>query len=348
MNYKTYALVAVVVTAAGLISATVTVTDAQKEKWAEITGVKDGEYWMPFKDGMMIDETMPKFRGTSGGMESIQVTLNGEQVGNNNKIGDAGKWTKQQQWPLEKGEYHIVARDCGPLEKGKTGACAGRDADGKYHAVLFNGTIHVGRQAAAAAGDPDAVEAMKLRISELQAVVAAMNATITGMLERMDRMQEPVEITALESDADPYYVRLVDPPDDGTYNLGDTIRYETNLPACGGRLHDDYHNGTANHDNGHTVFALIGGWRGDQSDVLDCPVRLVDASAGRTGMHLHSGGYDGRGMSWDFDANHTSITGLYDVTPVMTVGEYHIQFDVHRPHITGERTSYHTDTFTVR
>ena len=332
MNYKTHALIAVA--AAGLIAATMTATDAQKEKWAEIDEVKDGEYWMPFKDGMIIDETMPKFRGTSGGMESIQVTLNGEQVGNNNKIGDAGKWTKQQQWPLEKGEYHVVVRDCGPLEKGKTGACTGRDAEDKDHAVLFNGTIHVGRQA-------EETQDMASEIERLKAVIAELEAQVAEMLQRMNSVnaptvqqpQEPQPVQVPEQVPGQYYIRLLNSTN-STFGIGDQIHFEGRLPACPEPIYGTLANVVVD-GGGHMSMTITDAFRTHHIARVDC---------GESGNGMYR--TDAMLVS---SANQTDVNGYITVHERMHVGEHYLRISAERGYDGHESYTerYYTEKFTL-
>ena len=349
MKSTIYALIAVVA-AAGLISATVTVTDAQKEKWAEIDEVKDGEYWMPFKDGMMIDETMPKFRGTSGGMESIQVTLNGEQVGNNNKIGDAGKWTKQQQWPLDPGQYTIIVWDCGPLVEGnKRGDCTMPDADLEDFEILYTATITVDSGNAATAeewesmdGDIDELERriaeLEAMISELQNTILVLDASIAEILERitppvLTPPPPPPSLEIPEQTSGQYYFRLLNSTN-STFGVGDRIHFEGRLPACPEPLYGTL-GGHITDVGGQTHIVMMTPNRNYADVQRDC-----NTDRPRLDMeHIVA----------VFSPDHSTISGYMTVHDGMRPGEHALYADVDRGYRGGEwySAAYYTEKFTL-
>ena len=207
-------------------------------KWASIESVWDGERWMPFKSHMTVHDNMPKFRGSSGGIDSVQITLDDHQV-DTNEISDTGNIAKAQKFPLSNGTYKMIVRDCGPIVEGNNkGACAMPNADLSSYAVLFDGTIRIGQEPTATE-ELGTMEAMKLKIAELKAMIAAMNATITDMLTRMNSANQPTwmpppppplwEIP--EQVPGQYYMRLLNSTN-SIYGIGDHIHFEGKLPAC--------------------------------------------------------------------------------------------------------------------
>lgn len=335
MKSTTYALFTVVV--AGLIATTITATDATSEKWVEIQKVKDGKHWYPFEDGMAIDATQPTFRGISGGIESVQITLDGHQVGTN-KVSDTGKISKLQKWPLEHGTYEMIVRDCGAIvEKGNVGACTQRGADLSSYAVLFNGTIRIGPEPVATE-EPGAMEAMKAKIAELKATITALEGTIMEMLERMDSVNTP-NITAAErpplqlpeSVPGQYYIRLVNATANATYNLGDRIHFEAKAPPC-----------VPTYGLDGTTVAQRGGW----TEIL------IKTSLGHSFV-FHNGCMDVidqthymNRVNLNSTLDHSTISGDLEVTGKMVAGEYALWLNTGRDGV--ETDDYYSDKFTLK
>ena len=78
---------------------------------AQITKVRVDTEYVPFKPGMTIHTDTPKFRGTSDGIDSVKVMINGNQVGGNN-IRDGGIFAKGWKGdPLTDGKYSLTVSD---------------------------------------------------------------------------------------------------------------------------------------------------------------------------------------------------------------------------------------------
>ena len=78
---------------------------------AQITKVRVGTEYVPFEHGMTINPETLKFRGTSAGIDSVKVMINGNQVGGNN-IRDNGIFAKGWKGdPLTDGTYSLTVSD---------------------------------------------------------------------------------------------------------------------------------------------------------------------------------------------------------------------------------------------
>ncbi len=83
---------------------------------AQITKVRVGSGYMPFEHGMTINPETLKFRGTSAGIDSVKVMIDGNQVGGNN-IRDNGIFAKGWKGvPLADGTYSLTVTDNGNPE----------------------------------------------------------------------------------------------------------------------------------------------------------------------------------------------------------------------------------------
>lgn len=121
-----------------------TVTHAQQDaKWADVLWVHDGKEWISYVDGMTIPTGMPKFRGNTGDISSVQVALNDKQVGMN-ELSVGYTFIKGQKTLLQNGTYTLTVRDCGMIvEPPNVGECSLDTADLDDHPILFTGTITI-------------------------------------------------------------------------------------------------------------------------------------------------------------------------------------------------------------
>lgn len=74
-----------------------------------VTHVVDGNTTLPFTEGMTIHSSTPKFRGTSSGIDYIELVLCGELVGGKHVQPD-GSFKKGQKTPLLYGTCHLEAK----------------------------------------------------------------------------------------------------------------------------------------------------------------------------------------------------------------------------------------------
>ncbi len=80
---------------------------------AQITQIYDGTRYVAFVDGIAINTDTPKFRGASSGISSVQVLINGTQVGGN-AIFDDGTFKKGwRNGPLGNGIYLLTINNEG-------------------------------------------------------------------------------------------------------------------------------------------------------------------------------------------------------------------------------------------
>ena len=318
-------------------------------KWASIEGVQDGERWMPFKNHMTVHDNMPKFRGSSGGIDSVQITLDGHQV-DTNEISDTGSIAKAQKFPLSNGIYKMIVRDCGPIVEGNNkGACAMPNADLSNYAVLFDGTIRIGSEPVSVE-DPGAIEAMRLKIAELKATIEAMNATITEMLARMNSVNQPTitppdppTIEVPESVPGQHYIRIVNGSTNSTYDLGDRIYYEANLPTCPPPAYKETVSGPQLRDRGGwtKLFVEGSGYWDQELFWFTCGIEPSSETMRILGQH---------GNVTSYSLNHTTISGYMDVKASMLVGEYYLDLYSVRGYEGANRatTHYYSDKFTLQ
>lgn len=350
---KAYVLAAVI--AAGLIATTATtMTEAQEQKWAVIEKIYDGQYWIPFTDGMSVDNEMPKFRGASGGIESVQITLNGEQVGTN-KISDTGKIAKAQKWPLQDGTYDMIVRDCGPMvEKNNVGACTQHGADLSDYTVLFNATIQIGSEPAPTESESGAMETMKLEMAELKATIAELEATIADMLERMNSVNAPTItpppdtpiIEVPESVPGQYYIRLMDSTN-STYSIGDQIHFEGKGALCDTPTYVETLGANYSTYGGGGIAFVVNGVSMHNMGGFDC----VDG-APRISLENMKQGYANYGDQYwgsHLEGNITDFRGYFTVYEEMHPGEHYITMIVYMESqiADGHYPSFHTNRFTL-
>ena len=87
------------------------ITVSQDTKSASITQVFNNSEYVDFEDGITISNSSPRFTGISSNIESIQVLLDGTQVGANN-IREDGSWKKGwRNAPLPDGIYTITINE---------------------------------------------------------------------------------------------------------------------------------------------------------------------------------------------------------------------------------------------
>ena len=224
------------------MTTTITTTDAQQESaWANVTQVCDYGCHA-YEENMGVIWNEPIFKGQTGGVDSILVTLNDRQVGKN-KIAADGSFHKSQKTPLPDGEYDLVVRDCGPIAMEpnvETCTLDGESLDD--YQILFDGTIRIvhdaiRQQQESGSEEPQTVQepetskdnsAMDAKIAELEATIAELRSMINEMLERMNSATQPImtpqpeqqtEVQVPESIPGQYYIRLLNSTD-VSYGMG--------------------------------------------------------------------------------------------------------------------------------
>ena len=204
----------------------------------------------------------------------------------------------------------------------------------------FNGTISIG-------SETSAIEAMKLKIAELEAAIAALEGTIVEMLERMGNPNPP-DITASErpplqlpeSVPGQYYIRIVNGSANATYTIGDRIHFETKLPACPPALYERL-DGSISDAGGYSSIEMLGveyasDWRSE---------------CNRQHYYVQS---DGRiytdNMVLTDPSDHSAINGSISVGGTRLAGEYYLTASVGRGYSGGDDymyENYYSDKFTL-
>lgn len=253
--YTVLAALAAIILAGSLTTAA---AYAQEAKWARISHVYDGQDWIPFVNGTAIPTDTPTFWGQTGGISSVQVTLNDMQV-DTNKLAADGTFIKEQKTPLRNGAYTLTVRDCGGIaDPPNVGACSLAIADLDDYDVLFTGTISIGSapqeqpptQEILAFKDiihvlQEQIKALEDRIAELE---AAMSVPTDGKTGGITTQAEPPVLQPLEPSANPvgdlpspttptsvpepgeYYIRITS--NQTSYGAGDLVHFEVKLPPC--------------------------------------------------------------------------------------------------------------------
>ena len=148
------------------ISGTSDVDDLQQpqhslpQKSASLLKVFNGSQYVDFVEGVTIQTGVPKFKGTSSGISSVQVLLNDVQVGGNNISSDGTFRKGWKHTPLADGTYTIsINNNKGGRELFSSSIIIDKDGDGnpsvsatinKVDAALspFDLTVMMGKTAA--------------------------------------------------------------------------------------------------------------------------------------------------------------------------------------------------------
>ena len=148
------------------ISGTSDVDDLQQpqhslpQKSASLLKVFNGSQYVDFVEGVTIQTGVPKFKGTSSGISSVQVLLNNVQVGGNNISSDGTFRKGWKHTPLADGTYTIsINNNKGGRELFSSSIIIDKDSDGnpsvsatinKVDAALspFDLTVMLGKTAA--------------------------------------------------------------------------------------------------------------------------------------------------------------------------------------------------------
>lgn len=208
MKYAiTIALAVAVLAGAGLTATSMTDAQEQATKWANVTQVCDYGCHA-YENNMGVIWNEPIFKGQTGGVSSILITLDGEQVGKN-KIAADGSFHKGQKTPLPDGTYDLIVRDCGPIAiEPNVGECTMPGKDLNDYAVLFEGTIRIIHEA----------------VRQQQESGSEEPQTETQTVQETEA-EEP------QTETQPYGVTITN-ADDAPFAVGDKIHFEANAPPC--------------------------------------------------------------------------------------------------------------------
>ena len=159
----------------------------------------------------------PIFKGQTGGVSSVLITLDGEQVGKN-KIAADGSFHKGQKTPLPDGTYDLAVWDCGPIAiEPNVGTCTMDGQDLNDYAVLFERTIRVIHEA----------------VRQQQESGSEEPQTATQTVQEPETVQEvqTETPTKTEPQAESYGITVTN-ANDAPFALGDKIHFELTAPSC--------------------------------------------------------------------------------------------------------------------
>lgn len=369
------AAVAAAALAAMAAAAAVMMDDAhaQQQGSASVVSVLDGDAWSDFEDGMTISSDSPEFRGQTVGLESVQVSVDGNQVGRNG-LDDNGGFARIAG-PLGEGSYVLTVRDCGAMhvQVYGIGQCTLLGASMDGFPVLFEATFHIGKQSAVGGvpvrpppppppvpqvseKPPDVpadnvVEALYARIAALEAQMAELQAQMAEILERMNSVNppgitprpEPPAVEVPEQVPGQYYIRLLNSTD-STYGIGDRIYFEGVMPPQIPTYGLD--NQTVINDGGSSMLSVKSA--GHQHYVM-----TIHSQGSSTTMKefVANGESLARVTSANVTANLVTLEGYVEVIGRLTPGEHYLNLHTYRnphPYTDSAYTDYYSDKFTLQ
>ena len=323
---------------------------------------------------------MPKFRGNTGDISSVQVALNGKQVGMN-ELSIGYTFTKAQKTLLQNGTYTLTVRDCGMIvEPPNVGECSLDTADLDDHPILFTGTITI-KDPTQELGmvppppppppsppelpptqkeDPipsenstlkDLITALQKQIKALEDRIADLEAAMFGAAGNetttiITRTEPPV-LPSLEPPANPqqgdYYIRVVSDTSP-SFGIGDLIRFEAKAPPCPEPTYSLDGNSVTN-KRGITYVLL--------NNQFVSSIDVMRGVCNNDSWHYYTYPvYDAEGNtdstryleSFNATDDHALLSGSLEVTGAMGAGDYYLSLSVFRD---SGNDRYYTDTFTL-